>query len=269
MRPLARISLIAALGAACLLAVARTATAAEVTVVPPEALRYTEDAGILPLTFGEPSIEGVITRLAFTQAVIKQLYTGENFDGCFRNIAPSVPVKYTLLFSDVPKDIAYGKDLCVAIYVGLVDGKKDGSFRPNDPINLAEASKILAKAYGLIYPSPWPMQSAWYDPSMQALRERGVIAPNARPESILTARDMITIFYAMRDQERYPSRRIVGILNGRIATAPPSKFRPVNTTPKTRTEHISRRRLNEELRIDAMKRLKDQHQATAQLNQKD
>lgn len=174
------------------------------------ALEYAREKNFLPLEFVEhPSPYRILSRLDFTLGVIDHYYAREHFRGCFRNIAASLPVHYTHLFRDVPITAPYAPKLCVAIHAGLIDGEEDGSFRPEEPITVAEAAKILAKAHGLIYPSKFSSDRPWYEPSMRALQHFGGLSPSVRPTSIVTAGDAALLVYELRNQERYPAKRII------------------------------------------------------------
>lgn len=153
---------------------------------------------------------GFVSRLEFTLAVVDTFYREEDFEGCFRNIASSLPVRFHLLFSDVDRESWFGKRLCVAMHAGLIGGDRDGAFRPFATITTAEASKIMARAYGIVYPSLSVQRQPWYRAPMLALSMRGAISGGARPESFVTRQGMATMFFALRNQERYPQSRIIG-----------------------------------------------------------
>lgn len=53
------------------------------------------------------------------------------------------------LFTDVQRDTEYASSIETAALDGLVDGYDDGSFKPNNPINRAEISKIISNAITL------------------------------------------------------------------------------------------------------------------------
>ena len=63
------------------------------------------------------------------------------------------------VFSDLPLyDVWYTPFLSQAVHDGIVDGNPDGTFRPDDSINVAEASKIIGNAFlniGELYTSDW------------------------------------------------------------------------------------------------------------------
>lgn len=166
---------------------------------------------LFPHLDGEFHAKARVTRLEFTLATVDELYTSaKDNDGCFKNMAPSRSARYSLLFKDVPRDSWYGKRLCVAMHVGLISGDREGNFRPFASITNAEASKILAKAYGLTYPTTGELQRPWYWSSMTALSRRGAMPATAVPHLILSRQSMATMFYALRNQPRFPESRIIG-----------------------------------------------------------
>jgi hypothetical protein len=95
---------------------------------------------------------------------------------------------------------------------GLFQGDRDGNFRPFDAISMGEASKIMARAYGLLYPSLPVSTKPWYEGPMLALSIRGAIAEDAKHSDILTNGAMATMFAALQDVERFPETRIIGSL---------------------------------------------------------
>jgi hypothetical protein len=188
-------------------------SANEHRIMAKEALVYVKEHGILPDTFKGPAFEaGTITRLDFTLAVIDHFYAGENFNGCFRNIAPSQPVTYTHLFRDVPITAPYAKQLCVGIHVGLIDGKADGSFRLDEPITVAEASKVLAKAYGIVYPPTYFSGKPWYQAPMLAMRQHGALYPTyPGPKALLAPGQLAMMVYGLSKHPRYPPLRVIAL----------------------------------------------------------
>jgi len=123
----------------------------------------------IPVTFG------YVTRADFVMATITGLYPDGIPPECFEQLSPS---NYYLLFSDVPKGADYSAHLCAAMIMGLVSGYPDITFHPNRPINYAEASKILTKAFGIASDALDP-NIEWYTPYVEAMQ-----AHNALPTGI-------------------------------------------------------------------------------------
>ncbi len=120
--------------------------------------------------------------------------TPEESVACFANLSPS---EYWLLFSDVEKGASYGPQLCRAISAGLVRGYADGTFRPDNLVNLAEASKLITKTYGLAMDSSDP-NLPWYRPYTNALAAHDAL-PNKRAGDTLTKKDITFIISALRE----------------------------------------------------------------------
>ncbi len=159
-----------------------------------------EESIMFPSVDGEFHENGLVTRLEYSLAALDRLYKNEDIESCYRNISPSQPVTYERLFSDVERETWYGKNLCVGMHVGILQGKGDGSFQPFASITVAEAAKMLAKAYGLVHGSD--VGEAWYADAMQALAARGAIRSEMNPHHLLTRREMAQMFYALRSEPR-------------------------------------------------------------------
>ncbi len=181
---------------------------------------------------------GSVTRLEFTLAAINHLYGNANFERCYSDISPSQPVSYEKLFSDVARTDWYGKQLCVGMHAGVIQGNTDGSFRPFATVTTAEASKILAKAYGLAYGTD--AGKAWYTDAMSALSMRGAIAKSAIAGKPVTREDMAKMFYGLRNVPRLTFTPMMTNMQGQGTpsttepTAPvaaPSPYNPTMPTP--------------------------------------
>ena len=208
--------------------IANTANVSE-TVNP--AVNYAVEQNILPLSLdGVGRSEGRVNRLEFTLATLHHLYPNEDVENCYSNISPSQPVSYMRLFSDVETTTWYGQDLCVGMHVGIIQGNRDGTFRPFAAITTAEAAKILAKAYGLAYGSA--QNAAWFKQSMDVLSERGALPKNAGPDAAVTRLDMAKMFYAMKNVAPLTMTplAVTGAENSSAMGEMPSAQKPVEST---------------------------------------
>ncbi len=161
-----------------------------------------------------------VTRVEFAAAVTGYLYPTLVADSCFSAIAPSLPPRYTKLFSDVLKTDLSARHLCAGMFTGVVSGNRDGSFRPDMAVTMAEASKMLAQGYGLTYPSLQPNTEPWYSSSMRAMRGLAAIPADASPATLVTRQAAARMFYALRSQPRFPEIRVIGTLPVPAAPAP-------------------------------------------------
>ncbi len=78
-------------------------------------------------------------------------------------------------YTDVPTDAWFYDIVCNATAEGIVEGYPDGTFRPAENINLAEASKIVAKVNEL-KTEVTDSTEAWYQQFIRALQYNKVIA---------------------------------------------------------------------------------------------
>lgn len=109
-----------------------------------------------------------INRAEFTKIVMGALYSEAE-------IAVCLDQGFGLGFSDVGAGAWFAPAVCMAKRNGIVSGYSNGTFRPANTINVAEAAKILAFAYDLSAQETEP----WYQGPLQALGQR-----NALPLSI-------------------------------------------------------------------------------------
>ena len=131
--------------------------------------------------------DALLTRAQFTTMMVDHLYTQGEIERCFWDIAPSHPPSFSLVFTDVPVTNMYAKHICIAMRDGLVRGYRDGSFHPNQSINMAEASKIISRAYALAPFAELDTTGSWFSPYLYALTVR-----NAVPASITSLRQSLT-----------------------------------------------------------------------------
>ncbi len=100
------------------------------------AIRYLESNGIVqgyPDGFYKPDL--FVNRAEFTKIVVEAKLGSEPFssaDACM---------------TDVKEEDWFSSYVCYAKSAGIIDGYEDASFKPGDPINLVEASKILVNTF--------------------------------------------------------------------------------------------------------------------------
>ncbi len=111
--------------------------------------------------------EQPLNRAEFTTMVVRALYdestTWAGCDNEFRihGVAP-----------DVARDSWYETPVCFAKAKGIIEGYPDGTFRPEQTINVVEASAIVARAFSLQYETE---TDAWYRGPMIALGDKGAL----------------------------------------------------------------------------------------------
>lgn len=144
-----------------------------------------------------------LTRIDLIHAIVRDVYSGENRGACFNNIAPKLPASYSLLFTDVPRTDASAEDVCIGMFVGIVNGRPDGSLQPLHGANLAETAKVVTKAYGIdpflgLYPNP---RVPWHEPYWYALARRHAIPETLKARSqTLTRGEFAEVLYNLRSE---------------------------------------------------------------------
>jgi len=97
-------------------------------------------------------------------------------------------------FSDVMGTEWYGPFSQAARCAGIIGGYSDGTFRPADKINTAEAAKIVAKAFELT--AEESETDPWFQPYMQAIRDIDALPSSAQdPAYLLTRGEVAEIIY--------------------------------------------------------------------------
>lgn len=121
---------------------------------------------------------------------------------------------------DVKTPQWYAKPVCAARELGIVGGYRDGMFRPDRTVNLAEALKMAFRSFGIMpvdTSSKWlatrsspHVSEVWYTPYLNEARSRRILVPLLKsPSHTLTRAEMASLTYALLTaQERigeYPA----------------------------------------------------------------
>ncbi len=105
-------------------------------------------------------------------------------------------------FPDVKAADWYSMYVCAAKRKGMVSGYPDGTFKPSNPVNYAEAIKMLTELYGYDLPSPSPTERwAWYTGYVRAATDRGVLfSDELSYDTLLTRGRMARLAAAYRTE---------------------------------------------------------------------
>jgi len=127
-----------------------------------------------------------INRAEFTKIIITANFTQEATDNC----------ESQDLFSDVHQSDWYADYVCIGKNDNVIDGYDDGTFRPSNPVNFAEAAKIVINAFA-IKTNPEDQQlSVWWKPYVFAMSRIGGLPPSfTDPNQLLTRGEMAEIIY--------------------------------------------------------------------------
>lgn len=100
-------------------------------------------------------------------------------------------------FPDVIAGEWFFNIVCAAVKAGIVNGYADGTFRPHDAINVAEASKIIARVEAL--DTREEGGDDWFTPYVRELREQRVFPGTiARDGDILSRGEMAQIVWGLQ-----------------------------------------------------------------------
>lgn len=147
-----------------------------------------------------------INRAEFVKIVVGANFTAPAITLCDPN--------HIYSFSDASRTEWYSKHLCIAVQHTIISGYPDGTFRPDYPINVVEASKIIAIASQLrngvaTAESRTFTRSAgqeWFEPYMDYLKERNVLPPSIRRnDQLLTRGEMAEMMYRLSDSFHAPA----------------------------------------------------------------
>ncbi|PIQ76193.1 hypothetical protein COU78_01390 [Candidatus Peregrinibacteria bacterium CG10_big_fil_rev_8_21_14_0_10_49_24] len=124
-----------------------------------------------------------ISRAEFTKIIVSTLFSEFVIETCVESLPDSKEALDVIRFDDVSYLDWYGPYLCVGILAEIIQGYPDGTFRPEDGINFAEAAKILANSYGILSPERHDIrakQDVWYKPYVEDLADLNAIPPTIR-----------------------------------------------------------------------------------------
>ncbi len=147
-----------------------------------DAISYVKDNGIVSgYPDGSFKPYNTINRAEFTKIIIGAKYEATEIDGCVAENSTSGMTN--MFFPDVPKNEWFAKYICVAKIHDVISGYPDGTFKPADTINFAEAAKIISNTFG--YPAD--VDAVWYKPYTDNLADK-----NAIPTTIMGFDYLIT-----------------------------------------------------------------------------
>ncbi len=168
------------------------------------AISYVQERGILsPMSDGLMHAELPISRQDIVVSVVRDVYKNDIRPDCFDRISGELPSTFLHLFTDVSLSNAQAKEICVGMFVGLVEGQKDGSFVPQASANLVDVAKVVTKAYGIAPLPSLRIQSGipWHEPFWFALAKRNAIPETVKSRSsMLTRGEFAEILYRIKDE---------------------------------------------------------------------
>lgn len=138
-----------------------------------------------------------LNRAELVKIMVEAQYSEQEINDCWEN--KDLKGWTTMHFPDVKMTDWFAKYVCIAVEKGILEGYPDGTFRPTEAVNFAEAAKIISNAVGLKNTSQSDDQ--WFTPFIRALAER-----NGVPESIrsfpkaITRGEMALMIHAAKEK---------------------------------------------------------------------
>lgn len=158
-----------------------------------DAIMYAQEEGIVQGyndgTF-KPSKQ--ITRAEFTKIIVAAAL---GYDPAQDPTGADVFALEGLVFTDLKTGAWYVPFVRKSVQALIVSGYPDGTFRPDQTINFAEAAKIVVRAFGIHTAD----DDVWYRPYVRALGVRSAIPTSVDAfESPLTRGEMAEIVYRLK-----------------------------------------------------------------------
>jgi hypothetical protein len=150
-----------------------------------DAIEYVQAQGIVQgYSDGTYHPDDSVNRAEFTKILVGSLsLSSDEKAGCFGNQQHAPETESFDLFTDVQEGHWFWPFVCVARSRSMVQGYADGSFKPENGINFAEAAKIVTTAFGF----PSSQTDVCYEGYVRALAEKSAI-----PASITSFNQPVT-----------------------------------------------------------------------------
>lgn len=157
-----------------------------------DSINYVQEKGIVsgyPNGLFRPDWE--INRAEFTKILIKTKYNEDQISQC-----------HGALFSDVDEKAWFAPYVCKAKEAGVIAGYPDGSFKPESPINFAEAAKIIVMTLRQVeFDAKQYQMDLWYEPYIRILGDNGALPLQVfGPESQVSRGLMAELIYRLNEK---------------------------------------------------------------------
>lgn len=152
-----------------------------------DAVDYVQSEGIVSgYADGTYKPDNQINRAEFVKIIIAAIFTEDQISACTPNKT----------FPDVTPSDWFYEYVCEASNNGILDGYSDGTFKPANNINFAEASKIIVNAFGY----ETSQKDIWYESFVEKLEEFNVIPTTIRSVSKNISRgEMAEMIYRLKE----------------------------------------------------------------------
>lgn len=132
----------------------------------------------------------LINRAEFTKIIVGAAYNAADVDNCGVSNPEEMPY-----FTDFLSSEWYSKYVCLAYNKGVIEGYRDGTFKPSAQINFAEAAKIIVNGFGYTT-TPG---TVWYEQYVRLLEEKKAIPTSIKSfEQKITRGEMAEMIYRLK-----------------------------------------------------------------------
>ncbi|MDP2691634.1 MAG: beta-propeller domain-containing protein [bacterium] len=143
-----------------------------------------------------------LNRAELVKIMVEARYTDEEINSCWSD--KDLKNWDFMYFPDIEMDAWFAKYVCLAVEKNIIDGYPDGTFKPSEAVNFAEAAKIIVTAIGLQRTSE--SVDAWFHPFVRALANRMGIPPSVRSYAkLITRGEMARMIHAGQTTVDEPS----------------------------------------------------------------
>lgn len=163
-----------------------------------DAIQYLKDNAVVQgYSDGTYKPENRINRAEFTKILIEAVYDKADIDSCLaEEVKPSWAY---VIFPDVAKDAWFAKYVCMARKHDIIDGYPDGTFKPADFINFAEASKIIDVAMN-VKQDTTGTNNEWFAGYVKGLEDVKAIPSTVQAfDKQITRGEMSELIYRLKD----------------------------------------------------------------------
>lgn len=135
--------------------------------------------------------DNLINRAEFTKIIIGATFSSQAINNCIDKLGNRQ------IYTDISLNEWYSPYLCIATSNAIVKGYDDGTFHPADNINLAEASKIMFKAFTNNFDDT--ESNPWYRQYIEYLEQHAAIPTTIlHPGQLITRGEMAEMIYRIK-----------------------------------------------------------------------
>ena len=138
-----------------------------------------------------------ITRAEFVSILMSPLFvSGTRENDC---LATHFSGTGTIFFPDVDRKSEAAQNICAATLHEVIRGYADGTFKPNNRINFAEAAKIAGTVFSLQVRRDTDSDPRWYAAYVMSLSDKNAIPKSIRSVTQSVSRgEMAEILYRLK-----------------------------------------------------------------------